>query len=1060
MEEELNVILKSLLDTDNDQRSSGESAFWDMTQKDPPSVIQILFHIIETTDNNTRQMLALILLKLIFAPFKQEIFDLIPLEIHTFIQEKLLYLFSSNIFPEINLNYLSTAVATIASVYISLNEYQNFIPSLFQIILNSTPQLRAPAIDCAVQVITNFKNNLELDQNQTFQIITMVLQDNSIPSASVAVMRFLYTIIPDGEIPPEYQELASVIVPLISQLEKDLLSSMLLNLAIFIAKKPKFVIPILDSLVQIVLSIATDQNQDEGARINAIEVISQICIRISEENNYLQHVIESMFMIITETDETHYPPYEDETNISDIAQQYLLSIGSVQNLQPLFTQIVLQIISNNIESSEWNIRYASLKSLESLIISSHNFIEEKSDIVSLLVLQFQDSFAVCRVAAFVAFSQAVLYFKDSVKFSDLIENFITTIENETIEKALIAEIFSLSLLCEKSSVDDLRSSCETMIPIFINLSENANPMRMNAILRCISSYLRSLRNEMGDYYSILIEYLRNIIEIENSENDINVSLLRARAIECFGYLLSCIPHDIFFNEADWFVSKVIGIDWNIFSEDELIQIQTTLSRIVVISLGLDKAEYVGPVVEKLLEAVQNRPKFAKHQQFDPFMKNISREKINFLLDSIFMEVPNDQLQVYESALSNLKYIMKNSGQLFVQYILRFCKAAAPACFYFPLPQTQIIALQCLRESSSVYTRYSSVSNSLAFILHMNRTLFWMFDQLELKPPVLIEVFKTLAFSLQTLIRIKYSDDDETVNEIIEHIPSALNAIMQSAEQNGNCSEMENGLTDVLLLLFQHFPQKMSSYFIDNLSNLLPMDSNSPSILSLNCWTAMLRIEENQTSEKVTEVFNYIVSCIENNNIHDYMIISSAFFCMGTLIDMEVLEEEKINLIISISFSSLDNFEQIENGKEVIDGIIYLLTCIINVYDENCSQEMIFRWYTHLPFTTPIIKSRSVYLTLADQLSHDYLNVFKCANPERINEDPHNDPMILLQGIQKFVEILIKTFRSELIDMEIDQRFKGIYTDIANDPLTGPVLSMIVSQLDQEYRDLIQNYHLS
>lgn len=1053
MEEQIRLILHNLLAPDNDQRNLYEESFWQLVNSDPSNVIQCLFNVIETSPNKTHQMLSLILLKHIFVPFKQEVFNLIPENYHNFIQNKLISYFSANIFPETNLNYLSTAVASIASVYIHLNSFENFIPEIYQIILTYPLNIRAPAIDCAIQVITDFKDTIQLDQTQTLQIITMTLQDNSMPAASVAMMRFIYTIIPDDDIPAELQSLSNAIPSLISQLQQGLLSQMLLNLAIFIAKKPKFVFPILDDLIPIVIAIFTDKNQDEGCRINAIEVACQIITRTVEEIKYLPNIVEALFSILEETDDSSFSPCEDDTQMSDIAYQHLCTMGGVQNLQPLFTQIILNAVKSCINSENWCERYASLKALECLISTSHAFIEEKAEIISALVERFSDSSPVCRVASFLAFSQGCVFFKEFIKLPDVLSAFLTVMSNETEEKALIAEIFALSLLCEQSSVEDLRESHQDLVNTMILLSNEACPLRLNAILRCICTFLRSLGEEMAAFYPIIIEELRNIITVDNQEGDPSLSLLRARAIECFGYLCCCVDKERLQSDSQWFISTVIDSDWNFLTQNEIVQLQTTLSSIVSMSVEVSGEEFIIPVIEKLLEIVQNRPKFNTHQQFDPFMRNMSREMYNFLMDSSFLEMRKEELQVYESALSALKIIMKASGQIFVPYIQQFCKAAAPACFYFPLPQTQIIALDCLKESATLLSVHS-IQHASQFILHMCRLVYIILEQPELKPTVIVELFKTLSFALETLIRIKSADED-SVNEILEHIPLSLKAIISCAETNGMCSEMELAVTDVLLLLFQHFEQKTCAFFESNLAQLLPMDPSHASIVSLNCWTSMLRCQENLTPEKISAVFDYICNSCQNQ---DYNIAASSFFCMGMLVDTGILDDTMLERATQISFAALSVFDQQgEFAKTAIDGVTFLLTYLINTLDDSATFDMISQWFTHLPFTTPTEKSRTVYLTLADQLSHNFIRILMSANPEKANEDPQHDSTILVPGIHKFVEIILATYMTDLIDLEIDQRFKRIFTDIASDPICGPVISLVISQFDSDYSKILHNY---
>ena len=1030
MEEQLQQILVGVLSENNDERQQYEDLFWQLAASDPNSVVVFLLSKIEDISQPKHQILSLIFLKLFHRLENIEMVQALSPEVMELVQNKILNFFANATFPQQNIALLSSSCALIASVYISQNLFQNFLPDIFGIISSCDPSLKAPAIDCVVQVMNAFNDKLQFDMSIVVQTLNSIFSSPPNLISVLASLRLLYTVLPiDCEAPEELLQFLPVIPQIIPQLTSEYLSTMLLNLAVFITKKSQYIQPISEDLLQLTLQIAADKAQTEASRLNAIEVISHIVHYVldREHSSYLQSIVEVFMQIISDPDDITCSHTDDEATIGCIANNILSFFGELENIQPEYTSIIMGFVGENIDSEEWNICFASLKALDSIIYSASKYLSDNvNEIFDSILKHFVNEQVICRVAAFYAFAQACSAFKDHLQTVDngpVISAFLEIIPEETDEDCLAAEIFSLSVYCENNSIDFLQETFEPVMSILIGFIESATPIIANAVLRCISIYMRSLKLELNAFFPGLTQWLKEIIQ---SDEDDSISLLRARAIEAFGYIDNCVDNSDFTDDIIWFVETMIQANWEELSLDEVDQTQQALSRIVE-ARNKEFPDIVVPVVQKLLENVQKKPVLEEHSQYDPELSTINKDKLVVLFDSNFVEIPKANKNVFESALNALGVIMNSVGEHFCPFVSDFCSAAATACLWFYFPDTQIAALGQLRQCLTFSMTFMTV-HSQEFILHMFRAVFNMFER-TIYPTALKAIFETLSFGLSKLNQLPKTDQTfSIVSEVLQHMPKAIEVIRRSDEAYTKGEQIEEAMSTVFMILFDNFTQQTDEFFDQHLRELLPIETETPSVLTLNCWTSFVKSIETPDPNLVALVKSCLIQSCQSDN---FVVAASAFFCLASLIDQGSFEDGEIDELVGLAFHQLEIYDQQgEIAKQASDGAVYMLNNVINTTEEP-NPEIVQAWFLHLPFVTSPEKSKWVYLTLTDILAQDTLV---------INEE----------NIYKLIEIVSIILDCNLVDSEMEQRFKTYLKEILlSNSATNGVVQAAISQLDED-----------
>jgi hypothetical protein len=560
-----------------------------------------------------------------------------------------------------------------------------------------------------------------------------------------------------------------------------------------------------------------------------------------------------------------------------------------------------------------------------------------------------------------------------------------------------------------------------MVGILMQLIEGSTPLRANAILRCLSIYMRSLGTELAVFYPDLCTWLKEIITADLDEE---ASLLRARAIEAFGYIGNCVEFEQFGDDGVWFLEIVVKADWSELTEDEIDQSQKSLSRIITMNEAFQ--EYVEPVVNKLLENVQKNPDVEEHSQYDPEITTINKDKLVILLDTNFVEMPKANKSIFDSALDALGDIMVRVGEQFTAYFSDFCKAAASACLRYFFPDTQISALKQLRRCAVFVMKYM-LPHSYKFILHAFRSIFNMFDKVN-HPSVVEAILDTLAFILTKLSQLpKTEETTAIIIELLGKMPKAIESLKESESLYLETNQIEELISSIFMILFDNFAQPTGEFFSQSLQEILPIGGGEPSILSLYCWTYFVKSIEQPEESLVIFIKTNLFQCAHAEN---YSIAAVAFYCIGSLIDQGLLNED-IGECISIACSQLAIYD--EHGdiaKAASDGAVYMLNNVINTMDEP-NMEIIQTWFDHLPFISSTEKSRSVYLTLTDIIAQDSLEI-----------NDHN--------IRKLVEIVATVIGSSLIDSEMESRFKTYFRDfLMSNQYAVEVIKSALAGLDED-----------
>jgi len=1029
---EFQTILSAFFGKDNEERIRMENIYWKLVKEDPSVVIKYHLFNIEFGVSASQRKMSLILLRRIYDPFYEQLFELISKETHIEVMDKLLHFFIRVSFPVDAYPLLSACVASVSIVYLDLGSYDSFFPSMIFIANDRNSPHSVPALDCIVQCIQYDAQLTEAEIVSILNLLNSTFSNDQHPQYIVSCLRLLYSLAPKKNIRAELISFAENVAVMLRGIPNPYLSSALHNLALFIALHASFFSSCIESIVCFLLEVCINVEMPEPCRLNALEAITQLVTRFDNTIiPYLRPIVEGIMTIMCEIDEYRYEKSEEDTSIVDTAEICLSSISTKTSIQQEVTSVILEIIDESLFSPIWQIVYASIVTIDKVLSGcSQYMIEYIEPIIHQILKNFSNENQICRTAAYYAFAQVSITFKPLPQNSmneAIMESFLHSISNESYLQAKAAAIFALSVYCQHCSPSLLLQSSGMIIENLISMSRDTEPILENAILRCISVYAKILGNELCIYYIPMMNWLKNILISDMSSDSI---FLRARAIEAFVYIGQCVDQSVFLPDAQWFVALSLSYDWECLSKVELEQMQTALGRIAI-HTAESFDQFVDPVIKKLILKASHRPELQSRSQFDPDL-TVSKNTLLVLWDSNLVELSLPELRAFESTLISIQIMLNSFGQAFVPYIDDLSTILLPACGWNYSPTTQVLVLQCYKQIITIVAN-NIPSRTSSYIQCINKIIFKMLAQKNEAEPIDMAL-QALAFGLTILIQQKICDSF-ILNSIYDQIPNLL----INFKNNNNCDDeqwigslVEESIGNLMGILFQQFPESTSAFFLDKISPIVPIGAQ-PTIFSLQCWTFLLKYKEYENAE-ITQSITFML--LDSTLLSDYRIVHHAFILLGSLLESDLYDYSIISSISLTVLSTMNKLLSESAEKIAIDGALYTLTVLMNLYEELIDMNQCFPMWLHcLPFTTQIEKSKAVYLYLCDVLALGMVEM----NDDNIK--------ILLNAIGSVLD-------TPLIDAEIGQRLKQFIYDLIHESEYGLYVLDSIQQMDFEKSERI------
>lgn len=966
---------------DENHVEAAQQEYQTILENDVGHVIQLHYIVLEQNQDKYILKFSATLLSNIFRVITdEELAELSPF-INNLIQTRTILLFQNEQYSVDLMEIISYLAACIAAKFMRHNAMLNFIPSLLVIAKSLHPVLAPASLNCIDQICSAIPYNLEKESDELVQIIIAGIQQEVSESFFLYGLNLLYTIIMQLHPRINLSGYSGIFTPALTELSETLsMHRALQRLSSFVQRRGTFFGENLPHLINLLSSIITNHEQQNGNRIISMEII--VYIAKANGATFIQYLETVLTALLTAVDANIDEDYIENVEASD--NSLLDSIDTTfQGLVQIFGQktqfpsLSVRCISDALNSEEWQYKRSGLAFLEKLINVFHKSLENELEAIATIIFNhITDESPAVRSAAYNTFAEASASFSPDLEnnyHENVMELLTAAIANEPFQATKSSAIIALSRFCENCTTEILERYSQDLMGRLVEIVNDQEPPQQILIMKCVSYLSENTQESFTQYYPFFISWLKEIIA-ENSP-----TTLRAMAIQNYPIIGEAIDKETFIPDAEGLLNTILEEDWSQMCDEEFDAVQSAIREIAYYIPDFFSS-YVPRVLEILLDIIS--------QDLKPFRTDAHGEpSVCEVLSTHNPDITYDRqfMKTIKEAVMTVSAILEENPEETLQFSQNIGDMCYKICTYSFFPQVQTAAVGCFIRLLDNFIREQS-DGIIDFATRLQSTVVQLVatDQ---DPNVTIIMLELLIDTIDALTQCNYN-----CSPIVPHVVDICTMHYQLSLQrrlNYNESETCNGENakeylhedDLIFSLglavrccFRNFPEETFKY-VGALSKI-----NDP------IFQLMLRTDDACVRNVSAQELSQLVALIfENASVNRMNVIRVAYICFANLVNYnKVTLPDQLQSITNAAIGLIRHFVDAEDETALlaIDGACVALAAIFRL-QEAVNTEMLQTWFDQLPLEKTMEESEIVILFLIERVEQFDQTIINIENMERL-----------------------------------------------------------------------------
>ena len=1032
---EFQVFLNTMLS--NDSATESTLRYEEMLKENTSLVILLHYDVITECENESLKKMSAILLGRLFKQFKsQGIPEDLSQEALECIQTRTITLFQDENFSQQLMQQISALSATIVSIFLEEKMMKDFIPTLITIAKTFHPVISAAAVDCLGQILSYTPKQLKKYQADALQIVCSGIEQEISEQFVVYALNLLYGIVVRVHPRINLTEYSAVITPAIQELvATPLIGEAIKSLYGFVQHRVGFFGENIRDLITMLLDIIGNTSLASGVRTSSMEIITWIAK--TSATGFAPFIEQAFTALLAVQDESLTEEYLDEEDVDlsivDITDSTLAVFTSLYGNKSSFPSKALTVVTQAVDSEEWQIRRNALSALDNIIKAFGSQLSKKDNIESIATAifeHFDDDSPPVRNIAYFAFATASKVFSPDIEndyHAEVMSALTNAVCQETCKKTRISAINALSRYCENCTSEILDQYADGLMQQLTDIVTEQEPEEQIQIMKCISYLSYASQESFTEFYPFFIQWLKEVI---SSYTPASQSPLRASAIQTYPIIGKAIDPETFAPDAAELFDQLLTEDWNEMCDAEFDAVQYAIREIAYYIP--DSFTQYAPKILEILFAIANQPVVPVNTD----MKSEDTTSCELFSLSNGSSYSKDQLKKIREVVLTINGILEEIPSDALEYTEEIADLCYKVCTYKFFPEAQIAAISCFVQLLYNIIRAESPMTA-EFAEKLMSTIIQLISDEKDEPSVVTRLLELLIDTIDALARCSV-DCSDVVSDVVQISTAQMlnsherrDVYNERGLSNGeNTMEYlsEDDLIEqvglVVRCCFRNFPAVTMKFF-DELSQI-----DDP-IFQLMLRTDAICFSDTQPpGNDIPSLITFILACVGDQRMN---VIRTAFICFADMIYYEKIEnQEELDAVMQRAVALINHFEDSEDSTNLlaIDGAVVALAAIFKL-QETVKPEILQLWFQQLPMEKTIPESSFVIQFLTEKINSSDPTILNEENMEQILTVLSNaalDNRMTTEASTAAKECIISMHESEALKESFEEAQSSLETD--------------------------------
>lgn len=386
-----------------------------------------------------------------------------------------------------------------------------------------------------------------------------------------------------SQLHPLLPDILNILSQLQSQKKDDELTRAFESIIELAEMAPKMFKPVLPTILEFCVTIASDKDMENTARLSALELLSTLADEApnmcKSEPTFAQKVVHLCIQLMTEVgeddDDASEWNKEDDINQSEENDEvYSSSKHSLDRLAlklggeaiiPVLSELMPQLIS----SGDWRYRHAALMALSNVAEGCADIlVDQISMILDMILPLINDPHPRVQWATLNALGQMSTDFADKMQteYADrVVPALVSKMTGDSVPRVQVHAAAAMVNFAENATKEILEPYLDGLLTNLLTLLNSPKRYVIEQVITTISIIADAAQNKFIKYYDTLMPMLFNFMR---SETDKEFQSLKAKSIECSSLIILAVGKEKAQPQFQEIVSIFANIQQNITDDDD------------------------------------------------------------------------------------------------------------------------------------------------------------------------------------------------------------------------------------------------------------------------------------------------------------------------------------------------------------------------------------------------------------------------------------------------------------------------------------------------------------